>query len=259
MDFGRRETWDEILTAKDAYDRLEELHADGTLHSVFPEITPIVGFGGLDEGHKDLWDHTKRVVSQAVPQPVVRWAALFHDVGKPKRFHRDPKTGKISFHNHEGLSASLFRAAARRTQFFTSDEAKTIEFLIRHLGHVEAYERDWTDSAVRRLSKLIEGYTDEVLALCRADITTRFSEKRRAHIERTNDLARRIRELAALDAIPPALPKGLGDALMAKLGLQPGRELGLIMNGLRGRVEAGELPRNAEIEVYLQALVTRQQ
>lgn len=245
----RRDEWDAILVSKDVHARLDEIQADGVLESVFPSLQSLVGFGGGDTGHKCLWSHTKQVVRQTVPEPLLRWAALFHDVGKPLAF--DWKGGKITFHHHEAVSARVFRKEARGSRLFTPEETRQITFIVGHLGHVEAYYSDWSDSAVRRLDRQLGTYLDSVFAVARADCTTGNPAKRRKQLRRTSELRRRIEDLRAQDAVPPALPKGLGDALMTHLGLEAGPELGKVMRGLRDRVEAGELPRNAPIEVYL--------
>jgi predicted RecB family endonuclease len=140
-----------------------------------------------------------------------------------------------------------------RTGLFAKDPqvALGISFLIRNVGFVEAYESSWTDSAVRRLGKDLGVYVQDTLALSRGDITTANDGKRKRFLAQVSELEHRIEDLAKQDAIPPALPKGLGDALGARLGLPPGRELGEVMKALKARVEAGELPRNAAIEVYL--------
>ena len=245
-----RADWDAILVAKDVDTRLENLQAEGRLRSVFPSLQTLVGFGGKGTGHKDLWAHTTKVVAQTVPRPLLRWAALFHDVGKPQCF--EIKDGQITFHQHESRSAQIFKREARA--FFTPAERDEIAFIIYHLGHVESYTPSWTDSAVRRLGLALGPHLDSVFAVTRADCTTANPTKRRKQLRRTRECRDRIEALMALDAIPPALPKGLGNALMAHLGLKAGQELGDIVKGLKARVEAGELPRNAEIEVYLRAL-----
>lgn len=249
-----RKFWDEILLSEVANIHLEALQADGTLGSVFPEVQAMVGFGGLSEGHKDLWEHTKKVVIQCEPILAVRWAALFHDVGKPVAFKREG--GKICFYHHEAVSARLFKEAALRTKFFDHDPrvGAEITFLIRNVGFVESYERNWSDSGVRRLGKDLGIHLDATLALARGDLTTGNQAKRKHCLDLVDELETRIKTLAKQDAIPQALPKGLGDALMAKKNLKPGPELGRIMAALKSRVEAGELPRNAAIEIYLNAL-----
>lgn len=247
-----RTAWDEFLVSSDADSRLEALQANGVLRAVFPELQALVGFGGGSSGHKDLWAHTKQVVIQTVPEPKSRWASLFHDVGKPISFDRHE--GKITFHHHESASARLFLKAARRSEFFTPHEVAEIAFVIENLGLVEAYEPTWTDSAVRRLTRDLGDYLEAVFAVARADCTSARFERRRKNLGLTHELRTRIDKLKAKAAIPPALPKGLGNALMERLGLREGRELGEVIGKLKARVEAGELPRNAPVEVYLAAL-----
>ena len=249
---SERTDWDEILVAKDVRTRLEALQETGELRTVFPSLQRLVGFGGEGTGHKDLWAHTTKVVEQTVPRPLLRWASLFHDVGKPVSYRC--VDGHISFHHHEAESAKIFRAVAKKSRLFQKAEIDEISFVIHNLGHVESYEPSWTDSAVRRAAGALGPHMDSVFAVARADCTTARPEKRRKQLLRTKELRDRIESLRALDAIPPALPKGLGQALMASLGLSPGPELGNVVKELRGRVEAGELPRNAEISVYLKAL-----
>lgn len=246
----QREQWDAILVRKDVDRRLEELQADGVLRSEFPSLSALVGFGGRGTGHKDLWAHTIQVVQQTVPKPLLRWASLFHDVGKPRSFN--VIGGKITFHGHEIASARIFRREAAK--LFTKYELDKVSFVISHLGHVEAYYPEWSDSAVRRLDRELGQHLDNVFAVARADCTTGDPKKRRKQLRRVRELRQRIDELRAIDALPPALPKGLGNALQAHLGLEPGPELGKVIEGLRARVEAGELPRNGAIDLYLRSL-----
>lgn len=247
-----RHDWDQLLIAQDADVRLEAVQQEGILGITFPALDALVGFGGNESGHKDLWAHTKQVVIQTVPQVLYRWMALFHDVGKPQSFTR--VEGKIAFHHHEEASARIFKQVARESELFQPAEVNEIAFVIRHLGHVEAYESDWTDSAVRRLTRELGVHLDAVFAVARADCTTARPEKRQRQLKRTHEIRTRIDTLAVLDAVPPALPTGLGDVLMQRLGMRPGPEFGVIMRGLKARVDAGELPRNADFEIYLATL-----
>lgn len=233
---------------------LEAIQKEGLFAEHVPEVHAMVGFGGAGTGMKDLWEHTKIVVLQTIPRPLLRWAALFHDVGKIQTFSRD--SGKIAFHGHEFLSAKLFSQAARRIGF--DDESReTVKFLVGHLGLVEAYAPEWNDSAVRRLLKDVGPHFEGLVALSRADITTKHQHKRQAHHARMHELVERATKLAELDAIPPALPKGLGTAITATFGVPEGKELGAIVRALKAAVEAGELPRQADPEVYLTAVRER--
>lgn len=245
-----RKEWDALLIARDVDQRLETLQRKGVLLEAFPILQAMVGFGG--RGHKDLWAHTKQVVKQTIPVAVLRWASLFHDVGKPRTFTRDG--GKVSFHGHEMLGARMFRDAAKVSGLFLKEEIERISFILVQLGNVESYDKEWTDSAVRRLSKDLGERLDDVFAVARADCTTANRKMRRRIMRSGWALKDRILKIRILDAIPPALPSGLGDALKVHLGLPAGRELGQVLAGLRARVEAGELPRNASYDVYIRSL-----
>lgn len=245
-----RKYWDQQLVTQNVDQWLESIQRTGDLKEAFPALQAMVGFGG--NGHKDLWAHTKQVVAQTIPEAILRWASLFHDVGKPVSFSAEH--GKVTFWDHESASARIFRHSAHASQMFLRQEIERIEFVIRHLGKVEAYLSTWTDSAVRRLSLELGDHLEDVFAVARADCTTARPTLRRKALSATKELKDRIEQLRIQDAIPPALPAGLGDALMTHLGLPAGIELGSILKSLKARVEAGELPRNAPYEVYLNNL-----
>ena len=245
---------DQALMCREAGKELEQLHGLGLLDEIYPEVAAMVGFGGAKQGHKDLWWHTKLVVEQCVQRREVRWAALFHDVGKVPTFSRDG--GKVSFHGHEVVSARLFDKAARRTGVEDAFR-KHVRFLIRHLGHVESYQHDWTDSAVRRLHRDTKLHWGDLLALARADITTKHADKRRRHHSRMKELADRAEAIAKKDAELPLLPKGLGTVLIQELGITPGPGLGRLMKELEAAVKSGDVEPRADAEIYVAYLRSR--
>lgn len=238
---------DFALMAPDPASDLQHLLEAGRLADL-PEVTGLVGFGGGDQGHKDLWDHTKRVVCQVGKRRDLRWAALFHDVGKPSCIRR--VDGRITFHCHEEMSHKLFGAASRRLRL-DQDFASYVGDLIRGLGHVESYTSEWTDSAVRRVCKQLGDAFDDVVLLSRADITTKHDHKRRAHLERMSELSLRAGAIRKADALPADLPKGLGTAVSEALGVAPGPQLGKMMALLKEAVKAGELPRQGSVDDYV--------
>jgi poly(A) polymerase len=242
---------DQALLSERPDEQLELLQAVGFFSDIYPEVQAMVGFGGDGQGHKDLWAHTKQVVLQSIPRLEVRWAALFHDVGKVRTFSTE--SGKVTFHSHEAVSARLFDRAAKRTAL-PSGTQKTVSFIVRHLGYLEAYQSDWTDSAVRRVHKELGEHFNSVLALARADITTKRPERRQKHHERMAELARRAESIAAEDAKVPPLPKGLGIEVIQALGLRPGPIVGKVMRELELAVLEGKLPAQALSSVYIEFL-----
>ncbi len=225
------------------------LHRTGVLASVLPEVTAMIDFRDEYDRHKDLWTHTVRVVAQVEPSAVLRWAALLHDIGKVRTRSIDER-GRVHFFGHEIAGARMFKSVSRRLGFDPEQTAR-IRFLIRNHLRAGQYEPGWTDSAVRRFGREMGDALDDLVKLSRADITTKYERKKSRHLMLLDELLARVNAIREQDAVPPALPKGLGHALMERYSLEPGRRLGRLMGVLRDVVEAGGLPRSAGHEVYL--------
>lgn len=242
------ELLNDALMSSNPIEELEKLLKANMLTTI-PELTAIVNFGGDNSGHKNLWHHTKQVVSQVIPVLHLRWAALFHDVGKVRAF--SIKHGKIAFHNHEEMSRKLFLQVARRLGFEIEMQNK-IAFLIANLGAVESYESDWTDSAVRRLyHKITPTYFQDILALSRADITTKNSAKKYKLLLKINELRDRSLAIVEADAIVPPLPSGIGEELMRTFALPPSRKIGEIKRLLEDAISKKEIPSHQEANFYI--------
>lgn len=245
---------DRVMMGQHADDGLDSLLATNVLDNLLPEVQAMVGFGDGEWRHKDVWKHTKQVVCQSVPRLEVRWAALFHDVGKVKTRSIDP-SGEVHFFGHAEVGARMFDKLQRRRNLF--DDAAlsgTIRFLVLHHLRASQYDGKWTDSAVRRFAREIGPHLDDLLCLSRADITTKRPEKKRRGISMINELATRITELAAEDAKLPPLPTGIGNEIMTAFGLPPSRKIGEIKRALEAVVEAGEIEARQESAFYLQFL-----
>lgn len=231
---------------------LDVLEASGVLAVFLPEVTELVGFGDGEWRHKDVWKHTKQVVLQAERTPLLRWAALLHDIGKPRTRKISPD-GQVHFLGHSEVGASMFDRLCTRVPF-EPDMREQIRFLILHHLRANQYDPGWTDSAVRRFAREMGSCLPELLALSSADITTKRPERKARGLKAIGDLAERIRVLAEEDAKLPPLPKGLGEALMAHLGIPAGPRIGQLKRKLERLVEDGELEARREPEYYLAAL-----
>lgn len=228
---------------------LRSLHGSGILQHLIPEFNDVSSFGGRGTQHKDLWRHTLQVVKQSPPNLTVRWAAVFHDVGKPKTIKIE--NDKVSFHGHEQASARVFTRVCETTVLFPDREFRDrVVMLITNLGQVEQYRSTWTDSAVRRLHLRLGDSWEDLLDLGRADVTTKHDDKRERLITRTNELSQRARELARKDKENRSvLPKGIGDVII-KRGCRPGRMVGEIRGVLEARVRSGDLERSTDLDYY---------
>jgi poly(A) polymerase len=244
---------DRVMMGADPEAGLDALLAAGALDALFPEVHAMVGFGDGEWRHKDVWKHTKQVVRQAVPRLEVRWASLFHDIGKVKTRSFTPD-GKVHFLGHAEVGARMFDKLDRRMPLFTPEPAlrDTIRFLVLHHLRANQYEPSWTDSAVRRFARELGAHLDDLLCLARADITTKRPEKKRRGLSQIEELATRIRTLAAEDAKLPPLPTGVGDAIMKAFALKPSRQIGDMKRALEAAIESGEIEARLENEAYVE-------
>ncbi len=236
---------------------LQWLRDTGMLIHLMPELDATVAFS--QEGgrrHKDVWEHTKEVVRQAVPRPAVRWAAVLHDIGKvPTRRFAGP--GKVTFHGHAEEGVRMFRRGPRRRIEFPPEVCERVELLILYHLRGGQYESSWTDAAVRRFAQEMGPVLTDLLDLSRADITSKRPGKRQRCLYLISELARRIREIAEVDARVPPLPAGLGNLLMAGLGLPPGKHIGVLRGQLEALCEAGEIEARQEPDYYIEVVRAR--
>lgn len=243
---------DQVLMGPQPAAGLDALREVDALAGLLPPVDRMVGFGDGEWRHKDLWKHTKQVVAQAPPRLAVRWAALLHDIGKVKT-RSVADNGQVHFFGHAEVGARMFRKLHGKLPLFGDDPEleQAIHFLIVHHLRASQYKRSWTDSAVRRFAREMGRHMEDLFCLSRADITTKRPERRRRGLEQIDDLMRRVSALAAAAAEQPPLPKGVGHAIMGAFHLEPSRQIGEIKRGLEARVRAGELPAQADEDVYV--------
>ncbi len=243
---------DRVVMGEDPEGGLDALLASGALRALFPEVHAMVGFGDGEWRHKDVWKHTKQVVRQAVPRLEVRWASLFHDVGKVKTRTISPE-GKVHFLGHAEVGTRMFEKLDRRTPLFAHEPnlKSSVSFLILHHLRANQYDPAWTDSAVRRFARELGAHLDDLLCLARADITTKRPEKRRKGLGQISELADRIRKLAEEDARVPPLPSGVGDAIVKAFALKPSPQIGVIKRELDKAIEEGQIAPHMPIEAYV--------
>jgi putative nucleotidyltransferase with HDIG domain len=207
---------------------LRLLEQTGLLAVVLPELAAQRGVPQNKVRGEDLWDHTIRTVDAAsADRPVVRLAALLHDIGKPATFADD------HFHGHEVVGAEMAAELLRRLRV-PRDTADRVVHLVRH--HMFTYTDDWSDAAVRRFIRTIgTAAIDELILLRRADDVGSGL----APDGRVDELRRRVQaQLAASVALDRSDLAVDGTDLMRELGLEPGPTLGRILDGLLERVVA---------------------
>jgi poly(A) polymerase len=248
--FAWRAEFERMLLNRDPDLGLAFLSRTGALRFLLPELQLLVGFEKTCQvHHKDIFMHTLAVVRQAKPNPAVRWAALLHDLGKywTRSVSRD---GQVHFFRHEEVSALLARGILARFEV-EGKLSERIEFLVRNHSRITLYSDEWTESAVRRLIKDVGEHLPDLLAMARADITSRRESKVEEIRRLSQELEDRIEEVRAKDAYVPPLAKGFGQEIIDFFGLEPGPVIGRLRKRLEQAIEAGEVDRDQPSEIYL--------
>jgi poly(A) polymerase len=201
--------------------------------------------------HKDVLAHTIAVVSKTRPDRILRLAALFHDVAKPKTRSFGPG-GTVSFHHHEVVGARMTRDRMRALKYPTEDISDVSQLVELHL-RFHTYKMGWTDSAVRRYVRDAGPQLVRLNELTRCDCTTRNEAKARTLARRMDDLEERIAVLQEREEMAALRPDLDGNEVMAHLGLKPGPEVGQALNFLLDlRLDEGPLTKD-EAKVRLDA------
>jgi poly(A) polymerase len=220
----------------------------GLADEFLPELPAL----GLEQDpihrHKDVLAHTIAVVERTPPDRLLRLAALFHDVGKPRTRRIGP--AGVSFHHHEVVGARMTRERMEALRYSNEDvEAVTrlVELHLRFHGYNEG-DGGWTDAAVRRYARDAGPLLDRLNQLTRADCTTRNQRKADMLARRMDALERRIDELRQREELATMRPDLDGRQVMEHLGLKPGPAVGRALAFLLElRLEEGPL---GEAEAY---------
>src|SRR5262245_6359416 len=250
-----RDAMELAIMGRDVDAALEWLHETGALALLFPELEATVDLvQETGRQHKDVWAHTKQVVKQTVRRPLVRWAALLHDIGKVPT--RTFTSDGVHFHGHAEVGARMFDKVHGRFAF-ARDERQTIRFLVKHHLRTNQYGDQWTDSAVRRFHREMAAHLTDLLDLSRADITSKRPGRRKELLDQISALADRVERLAEADARLPPLPSGVGNAIMDAFEIAPSRLIGDLKRALEQAIEAGELEPRREDAYYVAYLARK--
>ena len=232
----------------------------GLAGHVLPELPALALERDEHHRHKDVYEHTLTVLEQAVeleprlpgggPDFVSRFAALMHDVGKP-RTRRFVGDGTVTFHHHDVVGAKLTRKRMKALRF-SNDQIDAVSKLVElHLRFHGYGTGEWTDSAVRRYVRDAGDQLERLHVLTRADCTTR-NKRKAERLRRTyDDLEARIARLSEEEELASLRPDLDGNQIMAILEIPPGREVGqAYQHLLELRMDRGPMtPEEAEAEL----------
>jgi poly(A) polymerase len=235
-----RDELDKLMVVQKPGEGLWFLVRTGLAEEFLPELPALALEQDPIHRHKDVLAHTIAVVENTRPDRLLRLAALFHDVGKPKTRSFGPR-GTVSFHHHEVVGARMARDRMRALRY-SSDDVETVSRLVDLHLRFHTYRLGWTDSAVRRYVRDAGPLLELLNQLTRADCTTRNAARARGLARRMDELEARIEHLRAQEELAAIRPDLDGNQVMSRLEIKPGPAVGEALAWLLElRLEEGPL------------------
>jgi tRNA nucleotidyltransferase (CCA-adding enzyme) len=225
-----RDEWMKAMRAQAPSRAFEVMRTTGMLAITCPELLEGVGMAQNKWHAFDVWRHGMACMDACLGDPVLRIAAVLHDVGKPRTRAFSDKTKDWTFYEHDRVGAEIAEPIVQRLKFSNEERARIVALVRHHLFHYD----QWTDAAVRRwLRRVGRERVDDLFALNEADVRGKADQVAAADLAPLQAMKDHVaRVLAAGDALSVRDLAVDGNDLMRELGLPPGRRLGEVLDHL---------------------------
>lgn len=242
------EELNKIILAKKPSTGFALLFKTGLLNEFFPEMVNLHGVKEINgQRHKDNFWHTLQVldnVAEVSSDLWLRWAAILHDIAKPPTQRFDDKVG-WTFHGHDALGAKWTRRIFKRFNLPLDERMRYVQKLVRlHLRPIALVSDHVSDSAIRRLIFDAGNDIDDLMTLCRADITSKNQHKVERFQKNFNRVEQKIIEVEKKDHIRNWKNPLTGDEIMTALKIDPSKAIGNIKEAVKEAILNGEIPND---------------